>query len=46
MTVKIDTKFEGKLTCASKNDMFSLKHVRKSKNLDIYWILIPKVENI
>ena len=39
MALNIDPKFEGKLTCASKNNMrnfgkFSPEQVRKSKNLD------------
>ena len=32
MSFKIDTNFEGKLTCASKNDMkFSPEHLKVSK---------------
>ena len=30
MTFKIDTKFEGKLTCASKNDMRNLANFHQS----------------
>ena len=30
MTLKIDTKFEGKLTCASKNDMRNLANFHQS----------------
>ena len=30
MTLKIDAKFEGKLTCASKNDMRNLANFHQS----------------
>ena len=30
MALKIDTKFEGKLTCASKNDMSNFANVHQS----------------
>ena len=30
MTLKIDTKFEEKLTCASKNDMRNLANIHQS----------------
>ena len=30
MALKIDTKFEGKLTCASKNDMRNLANFHQS----------------
>ena len=51
MSLNIDAKFGRKLTCAFKNDMrnfgkFSPEHIRKSKNLVIYWVLLFKVENI
>ena len=40
MALKIDTKFEGKLTCASKNDVkfckFSPEHIQKSEKFDFY----------
>ena len=37
MSFKIDTNFEGKLTCASKNDMkFSPEHLKVSK-LGPWW---------
>ena len=41
MALEIDTQFEGKLTCAFKNDMMKLvklspEHVLKSKNWDFY----------
>ena len=35
MTLEIDAKFEGKLTCAFKNDMGSLLNFRRLKNRDI-----------
>ena len=49
MALNIDTTFEGKLTCAFKNDMrnyskFSPEHVWKSKNW--HGILLFKVENV
>ena len=34
MAFKIDTKFEGKLTCASKNDMKNLANFHRLKNSD------------
>ena len=50
MTLKIDTKFEGKLTCASKNDMRNLANfhqsTQKSQNWDFNRVLLPKVENV
>ena len=51
MALKIDTKFEGKLTCGSENDIRNLANFRqstfeKSKNWDIYWVLLSKVENV
>ena len=33
-TVKIDAKFEGKLTCAFKNDMANLASFHRLKNSD------------
>ena len=48
-TVKIDTKFEGKLTCGSKNDMSNLSNFHqstwKSQNWDFDGILLSKNEN-
>ena len=48
MAFDIDTKFEGKLTCASKNDMWNLanfqKSTWKSQNWDFYGILLSKVQ--
>ena len=48
--LKIDTKFEGKLTCAFKNDMWNLtdfqQSTRKSQNWDFDRILLSEVENI
>ena len=35
MALKIDTKFEGKLTCAFKNDMKNLKNSHRLKNRDL-----------
>ena len=50
MTLKIDTKFEGKLTCASKNDMRNLANfhqsIQKSQNWDFNRVLLSKVENV
>ena len=50
MARKIDTKFEGKLTCASKSDMRNLadfhQSTRKSQNWDFDDILLSKVENV
>ena len=43
MALNINTKYDGKLTGAFKND-FSPEHVRKSKNWDFDWILLSKVE--
>ena len=44
MALKIDTKFEEKLTCASKNDMRNLANFHqstwKSQNWDFYDILL------
>ena len=34
MALKIDVKFEGKLTCALKNDMRNLANFRRLKNSD------------
>ena len=34
MMLKIDTKFEGKLTCAFKNDMRNLANFHRMKNSD------------
>ena len=50
MTLKIDTKFEGKLTCASKTDMRNLANfhqsTQKSQNSDFNRVLLSKVENV
>ena len=48
MALKIDTEFDGKLTCASKNDMRNLAIFHqgtKSQNWDFDDILLWKVEN-
>ena len=34
MTLKIDAKFEGKLTCAFQNDMWNLANFHRLKNSD------------
>ena len=50
MTLNIDAKFEGKLTCAFKNDGSNLENfhqsTRKSQNWDFEGILLPKVEHV
>ena len=50
MALKIDKKFEGKLTCASKNEIKNLANFHqstwKSQNWDVYGILLSKVENL
>ena len=50
MVLDIDAKFEGKLTCAFKNDMRNLadfyQSTRKSQNWDFDRILLSKVENV
>ena len=37
MTLKIDTKFEGKLTCAFKNDMRNFSNVHRLKSSDFFF---------
>ena len=34
------------LKCHEEFGKFSPEHVRKSKNLESYWLLLPKVENL
>ena len=50
MTLKTDAKFEGKPTCASKNDMRNLgtfhKCTRNSENWYFDGILLSKVKNV
>ena len=50
MALKIDTKFEGKLTCASKNDMRNLANfhqtTQKFQNWDFEGVLLSKVGNV
>ena len=50
MPLKIDTKFEGKLTCASKNDMRNLANfhqtTQKFQNWDFEGVLLSKVGNV
>ena len=41
MTLKIDAKFEGKLTCSSKKDMKNLSNFHRLKNSD--FILESKI---
>ena len=49
MTLKIDAKFEDKLTCGLEKDKTNLANfyqsTRKSKNWDFDEILLSKVEN-
>ena len=51
MALKIDTKFEGKLTCASQNDMRNFANFHQStfeslKNWVFSWVLLSNVENV
>ena len=50
MVLNIDTTFEGKLTCALKNNMKNLANFHqstwKSQNWDFHEILLSKVENV
>ena len=51
MALKIDTKFEGKLTCASKNDLRNFANFHQStfeslKNRLFSWVLLSKVEHV
>ena len=52
MALKIDAKFEGKLTCTPKNDMrnfanfYQSEHMRRSEKLDFYGVLSSKRENV
>ena len=51
MALNTNITFEGKLTCAFKNDMgnyseFSPEHVRKSKNSKFDGILLSKIETM
>ena len=50
MTLIIDAKFDGKLTCASKNNMRNLEsfhqHTRKPQNWGYDGMLLSKVENL
>ena len=48
MALKIDAKFEGKLTCASKTDMRNLENFYQSTQKSQNWdqILLAKVENV
>ena len=51
MALNTDTIFEGKLTCAFKNDMrnyskFSPDHVWKPKNWNFDGVFLLKVENV
>ena len=44
MTLKIDVKFEGKLTCAFQNDMKNLTNFHRLKNSD--FILESKIREL
>ena len=44
MALKIDTKFEGKLTCAFKNEMRNLANFHRLKNSD--FILERKIAEL
>ena len=44
MALKIDTNFEGKLTCAFKNDMKNLANFHRLKNSN--FILESKMEKL
>ena len=51
MTLNIDARFEGKMTCAFKADMrnfskFSPEYYWKRKTWDFVGILLSKVENV
>ena len=51
MALKIGTIFEGKPTCTSKNDMKNFANFHQStfeslKNLDFFWVLSSKIENV
>ena len=47
MTLKIDAKFEGKLTWASKNDMTNLANFHHQfQNQDFDGIILSKIENV
>ena len=51
IALNTDTTFEGKLTCAFKNDMrnyskFSPDHVWKPKNWNFDGVFLLKVENV
>ena len=44
MVLKVDAKFEGKLTCAFKNDMRNLANFHRLKNSDV--ILESKIAEL
>ena len=50
MNLKIDAKFEEKLTCGLENDMRNLVNFHQStgkcQNWDFHGILLSKVENV
>ena len=50
MELNIDAKFEGKLTCAFKNDMRNSPHfhqsIFKSKNWDFDGVPLSEVDNV
>ena len=50
MILESDAKSEEKVTCGQENDMRNLENfhqsTQKSQNLDFYWVLLSKVENV
>ena len=50
MVLNIDAKFDGKLTCAFKNDTRDLENfhhsTQKAQNWDFDGVLLSKVENV
>ena len=46
MKLNIDATFEGKLTCAFKNDIRNFHQSKKSKNWDFDGILLSNVGNL
>ena len=50
MTRDSDSKFEEKVTCGLKNDMWNLANFhqskQKSQNWDFCWVLLSKVQNV
>ena len=50
MTLEIDLKLEEKIICGLENDIRNLENfhqsTRKSQNLDLYRVLLSKVEKL